>query len=248
MSKIREPHQFAFFIEQLFDDSHIMINDPILYHRIVRVLKCSIGSSITLFNMQQHSQAVLINYTKKECFFSLISIANNHILKPCITLGLPLLKGNDLDEAISFATQVGVSAIQLLLTDYGQRSMVFANEQKRLFRLIIATTEQSKRFAMPTIAAPINFADIKKRYVEEVLLFGSKDGMDIKQLLNQSFIEDKKKSFFFIVGPEADFSNNEFSLLQQWNAQAVCFGPTVLRSCTAAGIGVGLIRALTYSK
>lgn len=247
MRAVQTGHQFALFIEQLFMHNAVTINDPILYHRIIRVLKCTIGSAVQLFNTQQHAQAILVNYTKKECFFQLKNIANNISLQPHITLGLPLLKGNDLDEAISFATQVGASTIQLLLTEYSQRVCVFATEQKRLMRVVIAATEQSKRFAMPGINEPIPFKNLKIHYPDCTLLFGMKDGMHMRELLHKNCMQDKNRSFLFVIGPEADFSANEYNQLKEWHAQGISLGPTVLRSCTAAGMGVGLIRALTYS-
>ncbi|RTL07213.1 16S rRNA (uracil(1498)-N(3))-methyltransferase [Candidatus Dependentiae bacterium] len=245
MSRSHTTHQFALFIEQPFIDNTIVINDPVLYHRIIRVLKCTVGSTIQLFNNQYHTQAELFTYSKKECFFRVGTIVQNPIFKPQITLGLPLLKGNDLEEAISFATQIGVSAIQLLQTEYVQRPFKFANEEKRLIRIVIAATEQSKRFAMPIIKEPIPFASIKNVYQKDVILFGTQDGMHITTLLNQSYIKDITNSFLFIVGPEADFSDNEYTLLKEWHAQPICLSPAVLRSCTAAGMGVGLLRALT---
>lgn len=245
MNRSHSTHQFAVFIDQPLDDNTIIINDPLLYHRIIRVLKCSLGSVIQLFNTQSNAQAKLINYTKKECFFKLITLLDNEIFKPHITLGLPLLKGNDLEEAISLATQTGVSAVQLLLTDYVQRSFIFANEEKRIMRIVIAATEQSKRFGMPLIKEPIPFPSIKSVYQNDVMLFGTKDGIHITALLNQPYLKDRTNSFFFIVGPEADFSDSEYILLKEWQAQGICLGPTVLRSCTAAGVGISWIRALT---
>lgn len=247
MNRAHTTHQFSFFIDQPFVYNTIVINDPLLYHRIIRVLKCNVGSTIQLFNVQSNAQAQLINYTKKECFFKLMTMVDNEIFKPHITLGLPLLKGTDFEEAISLATQVGASDIQLLLTEYAQRSFIFAAEEKRLTRIVIAATEQSKRFRMPVIKEPIPFASIKSIYTDEVMLFGAKDGMHIATFLNQSYLKDRTNSFFFIVGPEADFSDSEYTLLKNWNAQGICLGPTILRSCTAAGLGVSWIRALTSS-
>lgn len=236
-------HQFAFFIDQGFLHNTITIDDPILYHRIVRVLKCTIGSCVQLFNIQQNACATLLRITKTSCIFELSFVINNEPLKPSITLGLPLLKGGDLDEAISLATQVGVSAIQLLLMDYAQRSFVFNAEHKRLMRVVVAATEQSKRFSMPIIKAPISFRLINECYPKDILLFGSQQGITLQKILSQSCLVTK--DLFFVVGPEADFSPNERVLLEQWEAKGLSLGPTVLRSCTAVGLGVGLLRALT---
>jgi 16S rRNA (uracil1498-N3)-methyltransferase len=239
-------HQFAFFIKEGLSDTSITINDPILYHRIIRVLKCAIGDILLLFDTHKHAQAQLINCTKKECIFRVVTIENNIPLHPPITLGLPLLKGNDLDEAISFATQIGVSNIQLLFTERSQRACLSMAEKKRFMRVVIAAAEQSKRFCMPLIQEPISFCDLKERYPHDVFLFGIKNGMNVRTLMQYDFMNDPKSSFLFVVGPEADFSSCEYDQLKQWNAQGICLGATVLRSCTAAGIGVGFLRVLTY--
>jgi 16S rRNA (uracil1498-N3)-methyltransferase len=247
MCAVHTAHQFAVFVEQPLNDNLIIINDPIIYHRIVRVLKYTIDEIVILFNKHNHVQARLISYTKKECTFKVIIIEDNFPLSPPIVLGLPLLKGSDLDEAVSFATQVGVSEIQLLLTDRSQRPFLFEIEQRRLMRIVIAASEQSKRFHIPMIHKPIPFAELREKYRSSIFFFGMRNGTKIATLLQRDFMQKPNYSFVFMVGPEADFSSREYEQLKQWQAQDICLGPTVLRSCTAAGIGVNYLRTFTYS-
>jgi 16S rRNA (uracil1498-N3)-methyltransferase len=244
MSFERVGHQFAIFLPEQLSDI-ITIDDPIMYHRIVRVLKCTTGDTLILFNAYTYAQARLVDITKKMCVFNVITIENNIPLHPYITVGLPLLKGNDLNEAVSLATQVGVSNIQLLSTHCTQRPFIFTTEKKRLMRIVIAAAEQSKTFCMPIIREPIPFCVLKERYPNDSLFFGMKDGVHIRTLLQHNFKNNTNASFLFVVGPEADFSSAEYDQLKQWNAQGVSLGPTVLRSCTAAGLGIFYIRMLT---
>ena len=55
----------------------------------------------------------------------------------------------------------------------------------------------------------------------------------------------ESESIILVVGPEGGISDEELAALEQAGAVAVRLGPTVLRTSTAAAVGLGAIGVLT---
>ena len=240
-----QQHVFALYVsvDLASVDTMVSIEDPILYHRIIRVLRLACTQVVILFNNQIHAHAELVAVDKKKCTFVLRSVQHNIPLEPRITAVVPLLKGVDLEDAISWVTQVGATDIQLLKTDYSQRSWHGSGDLDKLVRSIVAVTEQSKQFCMPPIYEPMSLVQLLQVYKEALIFVGSPSGSAIAT--NISILKTGKfMHIMFLAGPEADFSPREYELLAQASVHFVSLGPTVLRSSTACQLGVGMLRAL----
>lgn len=244
-------HTFAFFApEYIISPAQLHVRFAItkkgplgltdLFHRLIHVVRVSLGQKIMLFDAQYHWEVVVEQIEAKKIVVELIAIHTNIILQPRITLFLPLLKKDDLSQAIADAVQVGVTDIQLVVTERTQRKWQGISELERLVRIGVATAEQCKQFAVPTIAEPLSLQAALGVYKNSTKIICRVDGVSTLDLLSDM---QNSTHIVLIIGPEGDFTSQEYSMLEQ-EGKSMRLTPTVLKSATVAGLSVGVIRSL----
>ncbi len=232
----RNRHEFAiFFPLSGCNAGNFIITDPDLVHRISHVLRVEKGQSILLFDQKKSARFVCLQFSKKELQGTLETLQSHAQHTLAITVLLPVLKREALEEAVYGLTECGVSEIQLVLTDKMQRKWNGAREKERLERIIIAAAEQSKHFKIPNIKEPIGlFQAVTSLTIP--LISADVEGQPYKHVpLSQIAV---------LVGPEADFSEKEQLLIKEKSAQLIRLTPTVLRAQQAAVVMVGMLQSL----
>lgn len=224
----------------------VVVTDQQLMARITAVLRLKVGASCILFDRTVHALCEVLEIAKKQVTLVCKSINKNPSYKPVITVLMPLLKKDDLATALADLVAVGVSFIQLVLTEKVQRSWGGAHELERLERIIIASAEQSKNFAIPVLYPPINLQVALAQH--SLILCGDPDGVPLQTALN-SISQHKPQSYTLLVGPESDFSPSEKNMLLNNSSVVRCaLTPTVLKSCLAITILAGAVRSWYYTK
>ncbi|GMU19312.1 MAG: ribosomal RNA small subunit methyltransferase E [Candidatus Babeliales bacterium] len=251
MRKTEDKHLFAVFMGNLFaqkkprKDAVITITDQDLVRRIVTVLRMLIGEELQLFDDHDYYLAKITDIKKNKAItLQIISVAPNPKPKLEINFLLPLLKKEALEETIYSLTEIGVSSIQLLITDKSQKNLS-DKEVARLKKIQIAAAEQSKYFSMPKIAAPI----ILEKFCTEdnlngmpALLFDPA-GKSVLELLTE--IRQKKIfKVFCAIGPEGGLTPNETQLLVRYGFKMCKLTSTTLRALQAAAVGAGLLASI----
>ena len=151
-----------------------------------------------------------------------------------LTVVQALLKGDGLEQVVQHATEVGVAAFQLAVTE---RSIVRDLPTRRLDRLrTIAreAAEQSERGIVPEILAPVPLA--RAMTSESVLLFERHDGQRLGQVTPPSEI---------VIGPEGGFTSAEVDAAVEAGATVAGLGPRILRSETVAAAAAAVILSRT---
>jgi RsmE family RNA methyltransferase len=134
-----------------------------------------------------------------------------------------------------------------VLTDSVQRSWGGIHEYERLERLIIASAEQAKQFAVPQLHEPISLETAIAQ--QPLLIYGDPAGNAFKTVFQA--LPPKKnelKQCAVLVGPEADFTLHEKRLLQNHGAIGCALTPTVLRSHLAITMLAGAVRSWYHTK
>jgi 16S rRNA (uracil1498-N3)-methyltransferase len=238
-------HQFALFIPDLHDRIGIKfsITDRDIVTRIDSVLRLGVGDQCILFDRMVHAHVSLSATNKKEVTFTLLEQKAHVPLDPPMIMFLPLLKRDDLFDAVSMLTACGVSAIQLVFTEKTQRVWT-DKDLPRLERLIIAAAEQSKHFAFPTLYAPRLLTDlIAQKSSDQQHLFFDPTGLPLLTVA-QTLLKKNVSQLVLIVGPEGDLTSDEKQLLRD-NAVLFCaLTPTILRASLAAALGLGAFRSI----
>jgi 16S rRNA (uracil1498-N3)-methyltransferase len=238
-------HQFALFVPNLSKiiGTHFAITDGDIITRVTAVLRLRANDRCTLFDAGINADITITAVHKKEMLCTLIEQKKNIILKPHITVFLPVLKRDDLESAVTMLAACGVSALQLLYTEKTHRIWT-EKDAPRLERLIIAAAEQSKHFALSKLYPPIEFNDcIAKKSADSTYIFFDPDGSSLTETVQQ--IQKKSVAkLTLIVGPEGDLTNNEKKLLRDHGILFCSLTPTVLRASLAATLGLGAFRSL----
>lgn len=151
-------------------------------------------------------------------------------------LALSLIRPHLLHLSIEKATELGISHIQLLETDYTQVHRV---NIEKLQKIAIEAVEQSEQMAPPQILAPCPFQNFLNNLPGEVEWCAALERSHSAPLWTTI---QPQHAYGVIIGPEGGFSPRERDAMQ--SLTAVSLGPTILRAETAAIYAAVCLNAL----
>ena len=140
--------------------SHIELPDSIVHHWC-RVLRANIGDQGILFDgFGGEYKVELQTISKKNATATLLTHLKDDRTAPIISkIGLVMSRGERMDYAIQKATELGVTAIQLLSSHHGEVNLKPAQVNKKLAhwqQVAIAACEQCGLNRPPMILAPLS--------------------------------------------------------------------------------------------
>jgi 16S rRNA (uracil1498-N3)-methyltransferase len=154
------------------------------------------------------------------------------------------------DFLLEKSTELGVKAIQPVLTERTERVHFRRDRSEKILR---AAVKQTKRAWMPAIKTTLSAGETKAANLaslRDALAGANSEGRSIFLLheaasaadsLSKALIGEDKKSLAIAVGPEGGFTEEEVRMAaEEFGARVVSLGPRRLRAETAA------IAALAY--
>ncbi|MGH8283413.1 MAG: 16S rRNA (uracil(1498)-N(3))-methyltransferase [Gammaproteobacteria bacterium] len=161
-----------------------------------------------------------------------------------ITLAQGISRGERMDYTLQKAVELGVAEIMPVLTE---RTVVRLDEKqtdhkrKHWQQLVIAACEQSGRGRVPVVHALASLDS----------LFSANPPHDLKLLLEPNadsplsgLSQPVKNQILLLVGPEGGLSEAEIMAARQAGFKQVRLGPRVLRTETAALVGLSLLQGM----
>ena len=138
----------------------IDLPDSIVHHWC-RVLRANVGDQGILFDGSGGEyQVELQTISKKKATATLLSHLDDDRSSPIISkIGLVMSRGERMDYAVQKATELGVTAIQLLSSHHGEVNLKPAQTEKKLThwqQVAIAACEQCGLNRPPLILAPLS--------------------------------------------------------------------------------------------
>ncbi len=236
-----DKHEFALYIPDLTNqiDKVLVIQDKHFVRRIGSVLRLQKDDTCIFFDAHKHAEIVIAQIDKKKVEYRVAKVQDNIYFSPEITILLPLLKRDALEDALYACVELGANTVQLVFTEKVHRSWGGQKELERLQRIIIAATEQSKNFALPVLHEPVQLDALSFNAADTHILF-EPSGRSLPEVLNAV---QKPKKLFLAIGPEADLSQNEKNFLIK-NGFIFCkLTPTILRARQAVTLGLGIFRS-----
>jgi len=245
---LREHHMFAFYYPavaqlQYTQGELCVVNDRVLSHRIMHVVRLRPDDCFTLFDQHIHMDCVLKDISEKSVRFSVTSYACNTVYNPQITLLLPLLKKEAFQEALYAATELGANTVQLVTTQKTQRGFGGAREFERIDRILQAAAEQSKNFSYPKVLDPIPWEQVMSRYEESKKIFFDPEGCPLCDVIRSVQFEIIER-IVLLIGPEGDLTIDEKCQVRQNNFIFCRLTPTILRAQQAVVVSLGAFRSL----
>lgn len=211
---------------------------------VTRVLRLRPGDALTLFNGDGSDYHGRIQAPgRNSVMVEVQGVAAARAESPLvITLVQGIARGDRMDLVVQKATELGVAAIQPVLTARSVVRLDAAGREKRLEHwrgVVIAACEQCGRARLPAIAALLPLPDWLARPAGSALrlqldpesgepLAGAARGADAIELL---------------VGPEGGLEDGERALARRCGYRSARLGPRVLRSETAAIAALAVVQA-----
>lgn len=157
-----------------------------------------------------------------------------------LTLAQGISRGDRMDFTLQKSVELGVTAIQPLITQKSTVRLDAERAEKKLrhWRSVIhSACEQCGRSLVPTIAPPTTLTQWLLDSADEfriVLDPGATDSLAALSVQSACTI---------IVGPESGFSGEELEQLRASNVHPASIGPRVLRTETAAAAAIAILQS-----
>jgi len=152
-----------------------------------------------------------------------------------LTLWHGLCRGERMDSVIQKATELGAHAIQPVVTQRSTVKIPADRAEKRLGHwrgIIVSACEQCGRNQLPSIKAPMAFADLLESVgsFDQALLLDPRGGENLATSLSRM---PENGRLLICTGPEGGFSEPESIAAVSASMHLVHIGPRVLRTETA---------------
>ena len=222
----------------------IELPSPVAHHAM-RVLRLDIGEEITLFTGAGGQFAAKLSRADKRGAHATIErfdpVEREASLE--VTLAQAIAANDAMDYAVRKAVELGVAAIQPLVSARSARFADAARGDKRLAhwrQVAVAACEQCGRNRVPVVHEAIAFSAwlAQRGAGRPGLLLAPQAPMTLAQWPAPT------APFDLLIGPEGGFAETEVAAAVRDGIEAVRLGPRILRTETAAAAALAAIHAL----
>lgn len=204
-------------------------------HHLCHVLRLRPGDRIEIFDGEGWSaQATIIDVGPPHATVEVCSEPSLRAAAGEVHLGLAILKGNAMDDAIRMATEAGVTHLHPMLT---QRVVARGDRRERWERIVQAAATQCLRADVPQVEPAAAWLDVLARCAQAaphhsyIALPGA----------GPAPVPAWTGSAALLIGPEGGWTDEEIRQASSMRFQPLWLGPWVLRASTAAVVGISAL-------
>ena len=211
--------------------------DDAAAHHLARVLRLREGDALTVFNGRAGEWDAQFIGKRRVRLLAFEAIERESPLR--ITLVQGVSTGDRMDYTVQKAVELGVAAIQPLLTKRGVVRLEGARASARIehwSKIAIAACEQCGRNHIPEVRPLIHFDRYRPDGGKTRLLL-SAQGVSIREIKMEA-------EATIAAGPEAGFAPEEQAALERAGFVKAKLGPRTLRTETAALAALAALNAL----
>lgn len=222
---------FRSFAKTLNSEEKRITLSPFESHHLVSTNRARAGELVVVFNGNGTEwDCILEEANKRSAILQMQTIRQIPRFEVCITLAMAILKGKTFDVILRQATELGVSKIQPLLTERTQVHVKDVSSKLEKWQgHLIEGCKQSGNPWLPELAAPTPLKSFITSYPIESAIVAS------LETTAKSWNEiNPLKATTLFIGPEGDFSEEEYRELESRRVLPVSLSRHVLRSETAA--------------
>ena len=202
-------------------------------HHHLTVARAENGEIVEVFNGQGDVWITeVVGASRKETVLRIIEKQHFERSGPEIILGLSLIKPSAFELALEKSVEVGVTR---LIPVIAQRSNTPARRSDRWTRIVIEAAKQSKRRYLPVLDDPAKFEHVLGVPAVTKIVFAERSSGPLKSAVAGS-------PALCLVGPEGGWTDAELEAARLKGFHLVGLGESILRSETAAIVGVALLR------
>ncbi len=204
-------------------------------HYLRNVIRLGPGDAVNLFNGRDGEwRARIDGFGRGWCSVSVLERLRPHEVGCDLWLVFAPVKRARIDFIASKATELGVSALVPVFTEYTDASRV---NTERLRANAVEAAEQCGRTTVPAVHEAVGFGELMRGWpTDRRLLVCDETGAGAPVLEALQGVGDRaSKPWAILVGPEGGFSSAELDLLKEKTiVTRVGLGPRILRADTAA--------------
>jgi len=214
------------------------IDDKNELHHLRNVLRLKKDDEVRLFDGKgKEASGTLLTVTAQKATVEIHSVKQFERKKPLILLACALPKKSKFEMIIEKATELGVDEIiplktdrtEIKLTDFRQ-----TKKQQRYQTIAINASKQSKRIIIPVIHPITDFSSALNHLTKTSITIIPSLNEDTENLISAFEKIKSPKAVSFLIGPEGDFSPEEYAQAQDKGCLPVTLGTTILKVETAA--------------
>ncbi len=214
-------------------------------HHALRVLRLAVGDALTLFTgAGGEFAATLVRAGKRDAWVRLdafLPVDREPVLE--VTLVQGIAATDAMDVIVRRAVELGVAAIEPVVSVRGARFPAGAHGEKRLAhwrQVAIAACEQCGRNRVPAIRDVMDLADhLRERTVPRAGILLDPEGAQ-----SLAALPVPAPSFDLLIGPEGGLAPEEIARAVRAGHVAARLGPRVLRTETASLAALAAINTL----
>jgi 16S rRNA (uracil1498-N3)-methyltransferase len=219
-------------------------------HHLTRVVRAGVGDVVRVFDgAGTEWQARVVSIGRQSAVLAIDRVVAS-VAEPAVivTLGIAVLKGDQMDTVIRDATVMGASVIVPLATDHvtvPARAWRDDAAGRRWRRVAIAAAKQCGRAVVPEIAAVTPFArvaELSRPAMTLACLEPSAAGPETIRALDWKTLP-RPASALLLIGPEGGWSPAETAGMVAQATHPLSLGPRTLRAESAPAVALTLLWA-----
>lgn len=210
---------------------------------LCQVLRARRGDPVTVFDGRgRRAEARIADVARDRVELELSEISLRPPPVPAITLAIGIPKGKTMDLVVQKAVELGVAAIQPLVT---RNTVVQPGDGKatRWIRTALEACKQCGLDTLPAVADPVPVdAWLASEAADHGLRLIASLARGARPLRDTLREHPSPAAVTLLVGPEGDFTETETDAAIRRGFLPITFGPIVLRVETAALAGLAALR------
>lgn len=209
-------------------------------HHLVRVLRAKVGERVEVLDGSGRRYfGSIASADSKAMQIQVESEEFAPVQTPRVTLLQSMPKGKTMDLILRMATEIGAAAIQPVITDQGEVQIKGARLLGKMEKWRLTMIESCKQCGLaylPVLCAPVSIADWLRDHEDgkgclKIVASLEEGSRPLAETLRSA---GALNEVVVAVGPEGDFTAEEYAALSAAGFKHVRLGANVLRAETAA--------------
>ncbi len=234
--------RYRLFVQAGLGEGNIIRCEPAQAHYLLTVLRLKAGAIVGLFNGidGEWEGELLLQGRKSVSIRAILKIEDQGPVPDLMYLFAPLKRAR-LDYMVQKATEMGVSVLQPVITQY---TNVYRLKMERLRLNAIEAAEQCNLLSIPEVREPVGLEEVLENWPSQRPLIYC-DERAGKECAIAHLKRIDSGPVALLIGPEGGFSQTENETLRNLPfVVPISLGPRIMRADTAAVAALALVQAI----